>query len=282
MTRINSQELIISRVATKGHVRFLQSWPSYDGTVCVLYVHFLNVYNIVMPLTVKTTSCHHLHDDLTPQDDAVLVCSCHFICLLPIWWQREGMCRTLWSLIHATGQIPPHPPASVTLKPVPVWHCLTVAQQYILPGTQTKDAHIVFVTHILCIFSLPWTHTHSVGSTHRETLTEAPPHTHTYILIPIAEGALCILWLIGQLLRRGRERLVGGGRWRQRERDRGIAKKKRQRQIEQEQIRFAEGQQRHIQFIVSGAKTEWAWQEREYRKRIGSRACPTQRKRVSC
>lgn len=81
-----------------------------------------------------------------------------------------------------------------------------------------------------------------------------------------------------------REREAGGRREMEteRERDRGIAKKKRQRQTEQEEIRFAEGQQRHVQFIVSGAKTECARQEREYRNRIGSRACPTQRKRVSC
>ena len=76
---------------------------------------------------------------------------------------------------------------AVTLQPVPVWHCLTVAQQYILPAAHTKDTHIVLcVTHILSIFSLTWTHTYILWG----KLSRRPaPHT----LIPaIAESALCI------------------------------------------------------------------------------------------
>lgn len=44
-----------------------------------------------------------------------------------------------------------------------------------------------------------------------------------------------------------REREAGGRREMETARDRRITKKRRQRQIEEEEIRFAEGQRRHIQ-----------------------------------
>lgn len=119
-----------------------------------------------------------------------------------------------------------YPHLALTLQPVPLWNHLTVYQQYVIPATNAHThTHIVYVTHILCIFSL--THT-----THKNAITEACP-PNPYTLIPIAESALCIHWLAGQLLKRERESKTGGRGKMETARHRNI--RKRSRQIEKKE-----------------------------------------------
>lgn len=142
------------------------------------------------------------------------------------------------------GNIPPPPHCDLEARP-----CVALPYSgsaiHSPSNTHKRHTHCLCDTHSVHIFTGldTQTHTHNVGNTQGNSHWGLPPPPHA--LIPIAEGALCIHWLIGQQPRRGRERLVGGGRWRQQETE-GL-QRKGDRQIEEEEIRFAEGQRRHIQ-----------------------------------
>lgn len=111
-------------------------------------------------------------------------------------------------------------------------------------NTHKRHTHCLCDTHSVHIFTGldTQTHTHNVGNTQGNSHWGLPPHpTHSYQ----SQRVLCAFtdWL-GSNRGEG-ERLVGGGRWRQQETE-GL-QRKGDRQIEEEEIRFAEGQRRHIQ-----------------------------------
>lgn len=96
--------------------------------------------------------------------------------------------------------VPPgnsYPHLALTLQPVPLWNRLTVYQQYVIPATNAHT-HTLSMWHTFCAYF----HWHTQ---HIRTLPLRPGLPPPYTLIPIAESALCIHWLAGQLLKRERE-----------------------------------------------------------------------------
>lgn len=219
-------------------------WPYCDVTLS-LYSAFCSVSAINKPWTVlqknSTVSLSH-HPAftviiMTSPSGMMLSWSPHLSCLSfthPIVWSSAVQKCATWlkrSSIHATGHNPPPQPTS--------WCDLAARPCVALPysGSAThspshaQKTRTLSLWHTFCAFfhRTGHTHTHNVGKhtgklreacpppSHPPTHTTTHTYTHTHILIPVAEGALCIHWLIGQRLRRGSERLLGGGRWRQQE-----------------------------------------------------------------
>ena len=170
-----------------------------------------------------------------------------------------------------------------------------LSQQHAQKHTHT---HCLCDTHSVHIFTDLDSHTHTVthipwgkarGNSH-------PPPTHS---IPIAESALCIHWLTGQLVKRGREK--------ERERERGWwggweegdGDSKRQRDYKEKPDRYRRRRRRrggrrrdkarkrdrgrgHVRWTLAAGKTQWNGAGKgKYRNRKGSGARPPERKRVS-
>lgn len=118
-----------------------------------------------------------------------------------------------------------YPHLALTLQPVPLWNHLTVYQQYVIPATNAHThTHTLSMWHTFCAYF----HWHTQ---HIRTLSLRPAPPNPYTLIPIAESALCIHWLAGQLLER--ESKTGGRGKMETARHRNI--RKRSRQIEKKE-----------------------------------------------
>lgn len=176
---------------------------------------------VIKPKPPSASHLHHLHGDL-------IHCRMMLSWCAHVTWSvcrpsddTEQTCAELcdgikWSLIHATRQR--STPSLWPCSPSQFGIALQWLSNTFSHHTHTKDTNIVFVTHILCIFSLAWTHTHSQYQLQR---------------------VLCVFtdWLGSYWGERERE---AGGR-RETARDRGITKKRRQRQQGEEETRSDEG-----------------------------------------
>lgn len=152
---------------------------------------------------------------------ALVISLCHL--MVESWVGLNSVLEMNWSSTCVTRKL--LPPLSTDLAACPSMespYCVS-AIRYPSNKRARTHTHIVYVTHILCIFSL--THT-----THKNAITEACP-PNPYTLIPIAESALCIHWLAGQLLER--ESKTGGRGKMETARHRNI--RKRSRQIEKKE-----------------------------------------------
>lgn len=130
----------------------------------------------------------------------------------------------------------PLPSLAVTLQPVPVWHCLTVAQQYIPPATytHTQKTHTLSLWHTFCAYF----HSHSEHSGKHSPRPVPPPpvhptHTHTNRRECFVHSLT--YWAATE------EREREGGWWEEGDGDRGITKRSREEEIR----RVAVGQRGH-------------------------------------